>query len=129
MKPELLLADFARALAALEAALATPPGDDVRRAGCIQYFEFCFELAWKSVKVTAEHSGLKDVQSPRNCLRQAYRQGWLQDESAWLRMLEARNLMAHTYDARRALSVYDELPGFATALRSLLGALEKQLGA
>jgi uncharacterized protein with HEPN domain len=37
----------------------------------------------------------------------------------WQKMLEARNLMAHTYDARRALTVYESLPGFLAELRRL----------
>lgn len=123
MKPERLLADFARALAQLESALSMPAEDDVRRAGCIQYFEFCFELAWKTIKAAGERYGLSDLQSPRGCLRQAWRQGWIETEIPWQQMLEARNLMAHTYDARRALAVYESLPGFLAELRRLHQAL------
>jgi nucleotidyltransferase substrate binding protein (TIGR01987 family) len=119
MSPEPLLADFVRALAALEDALATPAEDDVRRAGCIQYFEFCFELAWKTIKAVGVRYGLADLHSPRGCLRQAWRQGWIEAETPWQKMLEARNLMAHTYDARRALTVYESLPGFLAELRRL----------
>ncbi len=119
MRAEPLLADFARALDLLEAALATPADDDVRRAGCIQYFEFCFELAWKTIKAVGEHYGLANLHSPRACLRQAWRQGWIESEPPWQQMLEARNLMAHAYDARRALTVYESLPGFLAELRRL----------
>lgn len=119
MKAERLLDELGRALAALEAALAAPAGDDIHRAGCIQYFEFSFELAWKAIKAVGESYGLPDLNSPRGCLRQAFRQGWISRESPWLEMLEARNLMAHTYDARRALSVYGQLPGFLNELRRL----------
>lgn len=119
MKPERLLADFARALDQLDAALAAPAEDDVRRAGCLQYFEFRFELAWKAVKAVGEQYGLAELHSPRGCLRQAWRQGWIEAEMPWQQMLEARNLMAQTYDARRALVVYESLPGFLAELRRL----------
>jgi len=38
-----LLDDFRRALAQFKDALAMPAGNDVVKAGCIQYFEFTFE--------------------------------------------------------------------------------------
>lgn len=119
MDKRTLLADFGAALDRLEEALRQPPASDLIRAGCIQYFEFTFELAWKSVKVVAEAAGLTDVGSPRASLRQAFRQGWIEDEDPWLAMLEARNRMAHTYAADRALQIYDLLPAFAPQLRRL----------
>jgi nucleotidyltransferase substrate binding protein (TIGR01987 family) len=119
MKAEQMLASFARAVRQLESALAAPAEDDVRRAGCIQYFEFCFELARKTIKAVGERHGLTDLQSPRSCLRAAWRQGWIESETAWQQMLEARNLMAHTYDLERACSVYDQLPLFLAELRRL----------
>jgi hypothetical protein len=45
MKPELWLQDYARALRQLTEALQIKADHDVVRAGCIQYFEFTFELA------------------------------------------------------------------------------------
>ncbi|MBM5818140.1 MAG: hypothetical protein FJ083_16690 [Cyanobacteria bacterium K_Offshore_surface_m2_239] len=44
----------------------------------------------------------RDAQLPREVLRQAFASGLLQDGQLWIDMLEQRNLMAHTYDVRRA---------------------------
>ena len=41
--------DFKQSLGQLQAALSHPADDDVVKAGCIQYFEFTFELAWKTI--------------------------------------------------------------------------------
>ncbi len=41
MKAKKIVADFAAALARLTQALAAPAENDLVRAGCIQYFEFC----------------------------------------------------------------------------------------
>lgn len=125
MNERTLLADFGAALDRLEDALRQPPASDLIRAGCIQYFEFTFELAWKTVKAVAETAGLTDVGSPRASLRQAFRQGWIEDEEPWLAMLEARNRMAHTYAADRALQIYDLLPAFVTQLRRLYTMLNR----
>lgn len=119
MNKKVLLADLGRALVRLEEALQRPVADDLLRAGCIQFFEFTFELAWKTLKAYAEDAGLNDVGSPRSALRQAFKQGWIDQEETWLAMLDARNRMAHTYEASEALAIYGQLPEFATQLRSL----------
>lgn len=123
MTPKLLLDDYAQALTRLREALATPAADDLDRAGCIQYFEFCFELAWKAIKVVAEEQGLSGVISPRACLSQAFVMGWLQSEELWLDMLDARNRMSHTYKHQDALAVYDRLPSYLPEMENLLAAL------
>ena len=125
MKANKIVADFAAALSRLTAALGTRAENDLVRAGCIQYFEFCFELAWKSIKVFGTEQGLS-CNSPKRCLKLAFSLGWIGDQVIWLEMLSARNRMAHTYDASHALEIYDSLPSFLQAFRELLEALEKE---
>lgn len=125
MKAELLLKDFQDALARLEEALQRDAEYDVYKAGCIQYFEFTFELAWKTIKITAEDAGLDAGGSPKSCLKTAYKQGWIKDEAAWLEMLDARNRMSHTYDAKDALKVYEKLGGFVAPFQALSQSLEE----
>ena len=116
--------DFSAALAQLRGALAEPAELDLIKAGCIQYFEFCFELGWKACKVVSAEQGLPDCLSPKACLRQAFTLGWIEDEAVWLEMLDARNRMAHTYDARKALQIYESLPQFHVVLQKLLATLQ-----
>lgn len=116
--------DFAAALAQLESALAEPADRDLIKAGSIQYFEFSFELGWKACKMVSAEQGLPDCLSPKVCLRQAFTLGWIGDEAIWLEMLDARNRMAHTYDARKALQIYESLPQFCAALQKLLTTLQ-----
>jgi len=106
------------AVARLAEALSTPASSDLLRAGCIQYFEFCFELAWKAIKSEAADQGV-ECNSPKACLRQAYTLGWIDEEEVWLAMLAARNQMSHTYSSKDALAVYDQLAAFLTALAAL----------
>lgn len=125
MKAELLLKDLQEALTRFEEALQGDTESDVYKAGCIQYFEFTFELAWKTIKVTAEDAGLDAGGSPKSCLKTAYKQGWIKDEAVWLEMLDARNRMSHTYDAKDALKVYEKLGGFVAPLQALSQNLKK----
>jgi nucleotidyltransferase substrate binding protein (TIGR01987 family) len=119
MNKKILLTDFNNALLQFSSAMDQPHSSDLEKAGCIQYFEFCFELAWKSVKVVAQENGILDCQSPRAALKCAFSQGWVDDESIWLEMLECRNRMAHTYEAVQALVVYTRLTSFIPALKLL----------
>ena len=96
MDAKTLLTDLTRALTQLDAALATTINSDLLKAGCIQYFEFSFEIAWKTVKVFVAGQGLSECYSPKSCLKQAFKLGWIKNEDIWLDMLESRNQMAHT---------------------------------
>ena len=123
MSESWIIDDFAAALDQFEDAMQVVPTSDLIRAGCIQYFEFTFELAWKSVKILAGQAGLEPCGSPKSCLRTAFSQGWIDDEPLWLAMLEARNRMSHTYHARDAFQVYDRLLQFLPPMRTLLANL------
>jgi nucleotidyltransferase substrate binding protein (TIGR01987 family) len=126
MDKKILLVDFARAVDRLAGALSSPARGDLEKAGCIQYFEFCFELAWKSIRLTAAHQGLGDCASPKACLKQAFALQWIDHEEIWLDMLSTRNRMSHTYNAEDALKVYDRLEVYGQELTKLLAVLEVQ---
>ncbi len=125
MNDSLILNDFEKSLRQLESAMKVPAGEDLIKAGCIQYFEFCFELAWKSIQVLARKQGLTDCLSPKSCLREAFANGWIKNEEIWLQMLEARNKMSHTYDTNEALKVYASLAGFLPELQELCKSLKQ----
>lgn len=114
---------------ALEAAIARLSAvlkaleSDVSRDAAIQRFEFCFELAWKSIQERARNEGL-DCQSPRGCLRVAFKTSWIEDEQGWLAMLEDRNRTSHTYDEDLAKAVFRRLPNYLPLLEKLLAKLK-----
>jgi len=124
MKAEQILPDFQRALDRFDEAMQIEPIDDVHRAGCIQYFEFTFDLAWKSIQAVANHYGLEPVKSPRVAFRTAYSQGWIIEQEPWLSMLEARNRMSHVYSAEDALGVYSKLSAFSEPFQQLYKQLQ-----
>jgi nucleotidyltransferase substrate binding protein (TIGR01987 family) len=113
---------FSRVIVRLNEALMVSE-TDLSRDAAIQRFEFCFELAWKVIRERVRTEGL-DCQSPKGCLKLAYKNGWLGDETGWLAMLEDRNRTAHTYDEALAKDVYRRLSSHLP----LLQALDEYLG-
>jgi nucleotidyltransferase substrate binding protein (TIGR01987 family) len=126
-KTNLLLQDFEKAVKHLENALQEKNVDDLIRAGCIQYFEFCFELSWKTIKSFVLREGLPDCYSPKSCLQIAFKNNWIDEEEIWIRMLNDRNLMTHTYDSDEALEVYKNLSDYLEQFRLLLNRIKPLL--
>lgn len=106
------LADFTDALAALQEALQIEQPSQLEKDGTIQRFEFCFELAWKTLKLALEEQGEMDVKTPKAAFSRGYLLGWISDESAYLDILRYRNLTSHTYDEELAEELYEHLPAF-----------------
>ena len=125
MNKKTLQDDFVRAVEQLGLVLKLKADTDVMKAGCIQYFEFSFELAWKTIKSHAEDQGVLDCNSPKSALKYAFKNGWLEEDDIWLDMLASRNKMAHTYNAKSALNVYERLPPYYIALKALAATLVK----
>ena len=123
MDSDVLLADFRKALVQMRSALGIPAENDVIKAGCIQYFEFSFELAWKTIKRRAEEDGMEDCASPKAALKAAFSLGWIDDEIIWLDMLSSRNKISHTYSAADALKIFDKLSAYAEAMEKLAETL------
>lgn len=59
----------------------------------IQFFEFTFELSWKTMKDYMKAEGM-DVKFPDKNI--------ITNGDIWMDMLEKRNLMTHTYDETKS---------------------------
>lgn len=90
-------ASFSKAYAQLEQALGKKDYTTLERAGLIKTFEFTWELAWKTMRDYLQYQG-EEVSGPRDAVKQAFKNGLIDEDQAWLDMLEARNFMAHIYD-------------------------------
>ena len=108
----------------------SPDKLDIVLDATVQRFEFTFELSWKAIKKFAEFVGLEGCNSPRSCLKLAYRLGWISDQKRWLNLLEARNLTSHTYDMATAWRVYELVkenhPVFGELIENLKGVLKEE---
>lgn len=78
------------------------------RDGTIQRFEFCTELAWKTLREYLLDQGYTGINSPRATLKQAFAEGAITDE-AWLTMLDDRNLTSHVYDDATAAEIFGRI--------------------
>lgn len=98
-------ADFLKASARLSEACAQP-FDSFIRDSVIQRFEFCWELAWKTLKLRLEFLGVIAA-NPRDVFKEALVAGLIHDGNAWSEAQRMRNLSSHTYDEKLAEQVYE----------------------
>lgn len=98
---------------------------DIAIDGTIQRFEFTFELAWKTMKRVLSHEGII-CNTPRECLKSAFRLGIIDNEDLWLSMLNDRNLVAHVYDEKIANEIYERIKKYFGAFKSLISVLENE---
>lgn len=79
------------------------------RDGVIQRFEFTAELAWKVVREYLLEQGYSDINSPKAVMRTAYTDGLIDDQEAWISLLNDRNVTSHIYDDGQASAVYGRI--------------------
>ena len=105
------------------------PYSIVEQTGIVGLFEICFEQSWKLMKqVLEEHGRLIDsIGSPKAVIKIAYQCGMIDDEETWLNLLEARNILAHTYSDEQALAIINKLKnGLFTAFEDLKKELDER---
>jgi len=77
--------------------------------GVIQSFEFTHELAWNVLKDYLEYQGVSDIVGSRGAVREAFKNGLLEDGETWMTMIKDRNLSFHTYDLERAQEIVERI--------------------
>lgn len=123
-KLETVIKQFEKALRRLDEVLKEPKNAIIRDSA-IQRFEFSLDLAWKSIKVFLEEQKGIICSSPKDCFREAYRQGLIEYNDAWIKYVDMRNETVHTYKEEIADKIYSELPTVLKHLEDLLKVLNK----
>lgn len=122
---QIYLDKFTRSLERLREILAAEQ-TIANRDSSIKRFEFTVELAWKTVqKFLSEEKII--CRSPKECLQNAFQFGLISDDPRWLKMLDDRNLTAHTYDEETADAVYARLSGYLILFDALHLELQARL--
>ncbi|MBI2091467.1 MAG: nucleotidyltransferase substrate binding protein [Deltaproteobacteria bacterium] len=102
------------------------PLDDIARDAGIQRFEFTFELMWKALKIYLGFMG-RECKTPRDALKEAFKQGMLSGEDVFLRMLDDRNLSSHTYKESTAKEIFERIElEYVDAFKKLVSELKKR---
>ena len=83
------------------------PYNTVVLTGLVGLYEICFEQSWKMMKEILEIHGYEEgaTGSPKIILRTAYKAGMIKDEEKWLRALQERNNVTHSYNEKIALGI------------------------
>lgn len=83
------------------------PYDNVILTGLVGLYEVCFEQSWKLMKVILESHGYDEgaIGSPKLILKTAYQAGIIKDEELWLKALQERNNVTHSYNRKVAMEI------------------------
>ena len=86
------------------------PYDNVVLTGLVGLYEITFEQSWKMMKEILQNHGYEEgaTGSPKIILKTAYKAGMIKDEELWLRALQARNNVTHSYNQKIALGIVSE---------------------
>ena len=96
------------------------------RDACLQRFEFCYELLWKTLKVFLEDiHGVRAV-SPRQVFKEAFALSLIEKEQIFIEMIESRNTLSHTYNEEQATKIYVKCAAYLEAMKNVLAQLNKQ---
>ncbi len=115
MKP--IIESFAESLKRLEEVLDMPLTMVVRDA-TIQRFEFTVELAWKSLQKFLREEEIV-CRSPKECFKEGFKFGLIEDNPLWIQMMEDRNLTAHTYNEITAVEIFGRIPNYLPLFKAL----------
>jgi nucleotidyltransferase substrate binding protein (TIGR01987 family) len=106
--------DLVNAYTRLQEALAQPQNEFIRDS-VIQRFEFCYEAAWKVMKLWLLTKDI-DARNPKDVLKEALVQGLINDGDNWTKTHHYRNSTSHTYDESIADETYNFVKNYAAKL-------------
>lgn len=125
MQPrELMLDQYAKALRALEEAVATDDGEKKSRDSILLSYVFTFEMAVKTLKTVLMELGLDVPNYASAILKGAFQARLIHDAPAWEQLRDQRNFVSHAYDEAKAVEIAayvreHALPHFRQLLESL----------
>ena len=94
--------------------------------GSIQRFETAVELFWKTLGRALEYEGFEE-RTPRHCVKEAFKLGWLDDENAWLEILDRRNITTHEYlSSELVMDYYRTIKDLAPEIRKAFDKLRER---
>jgi len=124
------LSSFKKALGSLQRAIERAEAarkDEELRDAVIKRFEYTYELSWKMLKrrleLDAPNPADIDQMSFKDLIREGAERGLVRDPEQWMGFREQRNISSHTYDEKKAASVYKTALNFYPESRVLYDEL------
>ena len=71
------------------------PLTTLEQQGLIKAFEFTHELAWNVMKDHFRYQGNSAITGSRDAIREAFRQGLIEQGQAWMETISSRNRSSH----------------------------------
>ncbi len=100
--------------------------NELETQGLIQCFEYCYELAWNTIKDFYENQGESNIQGSKDAIRLAFKRGLISDGEGWMQMLADRNQTSHSYDENLAQSIRHNIQtNYFTLFLELINNLKK----
>ena len=97
--------NYKRAFALLREAIEqarTTQLTQLEKEGTIQRFEYTWELAWKVIKDYLDDAGtVLETITPASTVKAAFAAKIISDGESWMRALDTRNKMSHTYNFKK----------------------------
>lgn len=100
---------------------------EVYRDSIIKKYETLEDLTWKLLSKIFKESGL-EINNPRGCYKQAFKEGLIDDINVWNKILLSRNSTAHIYNEED----YDKIKNkimeeYIEAIEDLLSNISKKV--
>ena len=98
---------------------------EVYRDSIIKKYETLEDLTWKLLSKIFKASGL-EINNPRECYKQAFKEGLINNIEIWNDILLSRNSTAHIYDEEDYEEIKNKIiNNYTDAIEDLLSKLSK----
>lgn len=100
---------------------------EVYRDCIIKKYETLEDLTWKLLSKIFKASGL-EINNPRGCYKQAFKEGLISDVEIWNDILLSRNATAHIYDEQDYEEIKNKIVSdYINAIEKLLSNISKKV--
>lgn len=119
--------NLGKAIVALKEVLDLPDVEKISylRDATIQRFEFAVEIYWKVLKKFLAYEKIETT-TPRDVLSKAFQYRFINDESAWLSMIDDRNSTSHIYSSEEALRIFLKIKGYYEVMNNTYSKLKEK---
>lgn len=100
---------------------------EVYRDSIIKKYETLEDLTWKLLSKIFKASGL-EINNPRGCYKQAFKEGLINDIEIWNDILLSRNATAHIYNEQDYEEIKNKIVNeYVDAIEKLLRNISRQV--